>query len=565
MKIICYLFFVCLKVFASTSLSKKIFSYIIAKIAGKYHIDLHYQNFRITNINILEIYGISVSNRQRNLDLSIDYIQVHRSAAFKRGKLFESLKLESIILSLHNAGFRKESDNTFQKKDNYLKRIKLILSKSYRFIHKIIISDFEVVGFRDLNINCEGKYILENGKAEISEFSIFIQKSSESIFAMNADNVVTFYHFFERELTINFECHNVSILSDLFADKKINANKINADLAIIENDDNKNINIKTFFIDGMNLKCNITFDSNFLEVNFGLNKMSIDHLKAFFGNFVNRSIYEIDLVGQLEFSGVYKLDFKFRDRFNLDIDFMDSEFEINSLNSFEISGNIGPLIYVVNEFGLNIDERDYKLYKESNYFTPLLKQAVVMCEDPSFYTHSGIDFENIGFAISNNINSKRISRGASTITMQLSRNLFLNHKRNIYRKVEEVVIALIIENLISVSKDKILEVYLNIIEFAPNIRGIESGAIFYFSKNSKDLNLIEIITLIYIIPRPYHFLEALKVKSPILIENLGKHINSVIYRLKKVGLEAVDLDYIKDIGLKIDFAPAFGSLYVLKK
>jgi Transglycosylase len=155
---------------------------------------------------------------------------------------------------------------------------------------------------------------------------------------------------------------------------------------------------------------------------------------------------------------------------------------------------------------------------------PTLLDVITYSEDPNFFDHPGIDTFFIGYAIVTNIATKKLKRGGSTITMQLARNLFLNHDKNLVRKLEEVIIALLLENIYKIPKKRLLEIYLNIIEFGPNIYGINEAARFYFNKQASKLTLIEIIILTYIIPRPIHFHDALKNKTNQLSTNLKRHI-----------------------------------------
>jgi membrane peptidoglycan carboxypeptidase len=120
------------------------------------------------------------------------------------------------------------------------------------------------------------------------------------------------------------------------------------------------------------------------------------------------------------------------------------------------------------------------------------------------------------------------------------------------------------ENLICVPKEKIFEVYLNIIEFAPDIRGVKEASNFYFGKSVSELKLIEMITLTYIIPRPKHFFEALKIKSPILIVNLSKHVHSVLHRLKQQGIDLDKFGLWNDNNLEIEFTSDLGVLRLLR-
>lgn len=164
-----------------------------------------------------------------------------------------------------------------------------------------------------------------------------------------------------------------------------------------------------------------------------------------------------------------------------------------------------------------------------------LVKAVVAAEDPNFYKHSGIDPYFIGIATAINLLSRRFKKGASTITMQLSKNLFFQHNKCITRKLNEMIVAWLLENHLKLSKEKILGIYLNIIEFAEGVYGIQAAAEFYFNKEVSRLAMLECITLSYIIPRPKFFLDALLTRSVQLMSNLRKHLGYHARKLLEEG------------------------------
>jgi monofunctional biosynthetic peptidoglycan transglycosylase len=132
---------------------------------------------------------------------------------------------------------------------------------------------------------------------------------------------------------------------------------------------------------------------------------------------------------------------------------------------------------------------------------PLMFQRCVrISEDASFYSHEGIDYDELTEAIKDNIKSRKIKRGASTITQQLAKNLYLSTDRSFIRKIREYFIANRLEK--HLSKNRIFHLYLNVIEFGPGIFGVEAAARYYFKKSANNLNLEEIIRLTAVIPRP---------------------------------------------------------------
>jgi monofunctional biosynthetic peptidoglycan transglycosylase len=130
----------------------------------------------------------------------------------------------------------------------------------------------------------------------------------------------------------------------------------------------------------------------------------------------------------------------------------------------------------------------------------LLKDTVRIAEDFSFYWHKGIDYEELKESIKKNIKEKRFARGGSTITQQLAKNLYLSNKKSITRKIKEFFIAKRLEK--ALTKDRIFELYLNVIELGPGIFGVETASLRYFGCTVSELTLGKIVRLVAILPRP---------------------------------------------------------------
>ena len=110
--------------------------------------------------------------------------------------------------------------------------------------------------------------------------------------------------------------------------------------------------------------------------------------------------------------------------------------------------------------------------------SPNLIRAVLLAEDAGFWGHGGVDWDEIKASLERNIDRGEFSRGASTITQQLAKNLYLSPSRNPYRKLSEWMIARRLEA--ELSKQRILELYLNLIEWGDGIWGIEAASLRYF-------------------------------------------------------------------------------------
>lgn len=138
--------------------------------------------------------------------------------------------------------------------------------------------------------------------------------------------------------------------------------------------------------------------------------------------------------------------------------------------------------------------------------SPYLKHAVLTNEDPSFMRHRGFISEAFKQSIAKNIRTKKFARGASTISMQLVKNVFLTREKTLSRKLEEILLVYILENNRISSKERMLEVYFNVIEWGPNVYGIGEAAEFYFQKKPIDLTLNECLYLASIVPKPKKFM-----------------------------------------------------------
>lgn len=132
-----------------------------------------------------------------------------------------------------------------------------------------------------------------------------------------------------------------------------------------------------------------------------------------------------------------------------------------------------------------------------------LVNAVIVAEDGTFYSHNGFDWYEVQASIQKNIDKRKAARGASTITQQLAKNLYLSTSKDPVRKLKEAVITLLLEN--TLSKDRILEIYLNVIEWGRGIFGVEAAARAYFGKSAARLTVDEATRLAAVIPSPLRY------------------------------------------------------------
>jgi monofunctional biosynthetic peptidoglycan transglycosylase len=152
-----------------------------------------------------------------------------------------------------------------------------------------------------------------------------------------------------------------------------------------------------------------------------------------------------------------------------------------------------------------------------------LKKAVLISEDASFFSHTGVDVKELQEALKKDWETGSFARGGSTITMQLAKNLYLNPSKNPLRKAKEIVIAWQIEQ--ALSKRRIFEIYLNVVEWGPNVYGAEAAARHYFAKPAVNLDILQAATLAALLPSPRNTRE----------KNLTYKRNLILSRMAEVG------------------------------
>lgn len=217
---------------------------------------------------------------------------------------------------------------------------------------------------------------------------------------------------------------------------------------------------------------------------------------------------------QAEGSFEYKLDFMFNknkpNQLVFDSNLKKENLKITKYGQANLNKLNEEFVYraIIN----NVLQRPVLVGSENPNYTPLdqispyLQKCVLTSEDPSFFSHRGFINEAFKQSILKNIRTKKFSRGASTISMQLIKNVFLTREKTVSRKLEEILLVYILENNRIASKERMLEVYFNVIEWGPNVYGIGEAAQFYFQKSPADLTLKECLFLATIVPKPKKFM-----------------------------------------------------------
>ncbi len=214
----------------------------------------------------------------------------------------------------------------------------------------------------------------------------------------------------------------------------------------------------------------------------------------------------IQVSGKLAYNLNFYLDSSRPDDVQFDSKLTQENFNVIKYGRTDLNKLNGVFVYTPYEKGKPMPSRTIGPpnpdYTPLGNISPYLQHAVMTAEDPSFYTHHGFVEESIRKSIAVNFKEKKFKRGGSTISMQLVKNAFLNRQKTLARKIEETLIVWMIENKHIISKNRMLEVYFNIIEWGKNVYGIGEASRYYFAKTPAQLTLGESIYLASIVPKP---------------------------------------------------------------
>lgn len=217
----------------------------------------------------------------------------------------------------------------------------------------------------------------------------------------------------------------------------------------------------------------------------------------------------LQCTGELSYNLLFDADFGSLDSLQFDSELSSRGFRITAFGQTPLDRMSEEFAYTAYEHGEPV--RTFMVGPSWNHFTPAdsinpyLLMCVLQSEDGGFFRHQGFIPEAMRSALAYDLKERRFARGGSTLTMQLVKNVFLNRRKNLLRKVEEALIVWLIERQHLTTKERMWEVYANIAEWGPLVYGIQEAAMFYFQKPQSQLSLEECIFLSSIIPKPKHY------------------------------------------------------------
>lgn len=179
---------------------------------------------------------------------------------------------------------------------------------------------------------------------------------------------------------------------------------------------------------------------------------------------------------------------------------------------------------------IHVDPKDSS-FASFDAISKVLVDTIIASEDTGFWAHHGVEAGALEQAVKRNLTEGRLAVGGSTITMQTTRNLFLSRDKNLTRKLQEIFLSWYLEKILS--KKRILEIYLNIIEFGPNIFGIQNASQHYFNKNAAGLLLKQSVFLAQLLPAPVSRYRNFCMAKP--TENFVFLMDNLFARMLKLG------------------------------
>lgn len=532
-----------------------------ATIKSKYHLDLQIGSAHFTGFTTVTCTDITIVPENRDSLLNIKHFDVSIKLF---PLLFGNIKLANVDLlnghlNLTDIKGVKNFDFLFKKKaDSTQTHTKVDLSELsnnlikqvlYKIPDNLLVNNF-LVSFK--NDSTQIKLLTTTAKIDEGDLTSTIKLN---------DTVATWHfsgtmHPSERQIDVKLYADNGKVEIP-FIGKRFNA-KVNFDNVTIRLNNVKHsggeTQIETYcsthnlLINQPGLAANdIVVPDGSIEANFyiGSNYVSLDsssviHLKKLsahpfikytlnpvkiyelkvstgwqnaqdlFDSFPNgmfESLSGIKVAGKLNYSANFYLNKDKPDSLQVDSRMdKDADFKIIAYGKTDLGKLNKPFVYTPYEKDKPMPSHmigpSNPDYTPLENISPYLRNAVMTAEDPTFYKNHGFVEKAIRQSIITDIKKHQFKRGGSTISMQLVKNSFLTRKKTLSRKIEEILIVWLIENNSIMTKDRILEVYFNIIEWGPGIYGIAEASRYYFNKTPAELELGESIFLASIVPRP---------------------------------------------------------------
>lgn len=548
------------------SILKKVIEKIIASEKEKHKLEIKINEAGFVGLTTVEMKGISVVPEQMDTILRIDQFKVSVAVLpliIGHIKIDELITSNAVLNIINKEGKRnfdfllkkKNPEDTVKKDNSGLDLAALADNLINELLYKIP-NNMSIINYRlnvvDNNLN----FSINADNINIDDHQLhsrFVLNNNESVWHMEGSIFPS-----DKKLSVRFYAENkkvelpyleekigLKLSFDTISTRMDNIEYSSNELRIFGNWSMKNLLVnhpkisqKDVVIPHASIDCNMFFGEKSISIDsssiaylgkikakpfikYTIAPSKVYELKFnteeilaqdFFNSFPQglfESLEGIKVAGNLSYHLNFYLDEKTPWKCKFDSELKKKDFQILGFGTTNLQKINSDFTYVPYEYGkpmrpiyVGVSNPNFTPY---NQISDYIKNALLTTEDPLFFSHRGFYEEAFRQSIATNFVAKRFKRGGSTISMQLVKNIFLNRNKTVARKLEETIIVWLIENNRLSSKQRMYEVYLNIIEWAPNVYGIGEASRFYFGKNPSQLNLGESIFLASIVPKPKKF------------------------------------------------------------
>jgi hypothetical protein len=244
-----------------------------------------------------------------------------------------------------------------------------------------------------------------------------------------------------------------------------------------------------------------------VSLDLSADKITEDRIRASIPRAMLGPLTELSVKGSFDYRLAFQLNVARPDSVDLAVDVIPHGLQIDPARThLRLLGLDQPFTATIHLPRGRIATRDLSpanpTYRPLDAIDSTLTHAVLTNEDGGFFRHRGFNLEAVKQAISANLRAGAYKRGAGTITMQLVRNLYLGHQRTLSRKAQEVVLAWVLEHLTGLSKERLLEIYMNIIEWGPDVHGAGEATRYYFGEDPGQISVDEALFMTTVVPSP---------------------------------------------------------------
>jgi hypothetical protein len=530
-----------------------------AKAKLDYNLDLEIGSAHFVGLSTVDFTDVTIVPAQRDSLLSIKNFKVGIKLM---PLLFGDVKLENVVmenghLNLTDINHVKNFDFLFKRKKDTTENKKADLSEiSYNLINQVL---YKIPDHLDVN------NFLITFSSDSTNFSMLTQtatiKDGRLTSTININNGAATWHFAgrmrpsDKDIDVKMYADGKKVELPYIEKRyhlKVSFDTISTRLSKVENSGGQTriygywgvrnlvinqprLSSADIVVPNASIDANVFVGENYVSVDsssvitlkkitahpyikYTLNPVKIYEMKLNTGWVDGQDLFDsfpsgifdsldgMQVAGKLNYSLNIFLNAADADNVQFDSRLGKDDFRIIRYGKTDLTKLNSTFVYTPYEYGKPMPSRI--IGPQNPDFTPLtdispnLQYAVMTAEDPSFYSNHGFVEESIRKSLATDFKEKKFKRGGSTISMQLVKNAFLSREKTLARKIEEILIVWMIENNQVMTKDRMLEVYFNIIEWGNNIYGIGEASRYYFNKTPAELTIGESIYLASIVPHP---------------------------------------------------------------